>query len=60
MTKKPNIILLMCDQYRGDCLSFLHHPDVKTPYLDTLAADGVCFTNAYSACPSCIDRKSVV
>lgn len=60
MTKKPNIILLMCDQYRGDCLSFLHHPDVKTPYLDTLAADGVCFTNAYSACPSCIPARAAL
>lgn len=60
MKKKPNIILLMCDQYRGDCLSFLDHPDVKTPYLDTLAADGVCFTNGYSACPSCIPARAAL
>lgn len=60
MKKKPNIILLMCDQYRGDCLSFLNHPDVKTPYLDTLASDGVCFTNAYSACPSCIPARAAL
>ncbi|RGC44329.1 arylsulfatase [Absiella sp. AM29-15] len=58
--KKPNIILLMCDQFRGDCLSFLNHPDVKTPYLDTLASDGVCFTNAYSACPSCIPARAAL
>lgn len=57
---KPNIILLMCDQFRGDCLSFLNHPDVKTPYLDTLASDGVCFTNAYSACPSCIPARAAL
>lgn len=31
--KKPNIILLMCDQLRGDCLSFADHPDVKHPIL---------------------------
>ena len=60
MKKKPNIILLMCDQYRGDCLSFLDHPDVKTPYLDTLASDGVCFRNAYSACPSCIPARAAL
>ena len=35
MNQRPNIILLMCDQFRGDCLSFFDHPDVKTPYLDT-------------------------
>lgn len=35
--KKANVLLLMCDQFRGDCLSIAHHPDVKTPYLDSLA-----------------------
>lgn len=60
MSKKPNIILIMCDQYRGDCLSFVNHPDVKTPYLDTLASDGVCFDRAYSACPSCIPARAAL
>lgn len=58
--QKPNILLIMCDQYRGDALSFQHHPDVKTPYLDTLAAQGVCFENAYSACPSCIPARAAL
>lgn len=58
--QKPNILLIMCDQYRGDALSFQHHPDVKTPYLDTLAAQGVCFDNAYSACPSCIPARAAL
>lgn len=42
--KQPNILLLMCDQFRGDCLSYAGHPDVKTPYLDTLASDGAFLT----------------
>ena len=54
MMKQPNILLLMCDQFRGDCLSYAGHPDVKTPYLDTLASDGAFFDRAYSSCPSCI------
>lgn len=58
--QKPNILLFLCDQYRGDALSFQHHPDVKTPYLDTLAAQGVCFENAYSACPSCIPARAAL
>ena len=60
MKQKPNILLLMCDQFRGDCLSFLDHPDVKTPYLDSLATDGICFTNAYSATPSCIPARAAL
>ena len=49
MHKKSNIILIMTDQLRGDCLSSAGHPDVKTPYLDTLAAHGIIFDRAYSA-----------
>lgn len=58
--KRPNILLLMCDQFRGDCLSFAHHPDVRTPYLDTLASDGVFFNKAYSATPSCIPARAAL
>lgn len=31
MEQRPNIILLMADQLRGDCLGIAGHPDVKTP-----------------------------
>ena len=55
--KEPNILLLMCDQFRGDCLSYAGHPDVKTPYLDTLASEGAFFDHAYSSCPSCIPAR---
>ena len=54
---KPNIVLITVDQMRGDCLGILGHPDVKTPYLDTLASRGVLFENAYTACPSCIAAR---
>ena len=50
MPQQPNVLLIMCDQMRGDCLGIDGHPDVQTPYLDTLAADGMLFENAYSAC----------
>ncbi|MFV0379281.1 MAG: arylsulfatase [Anaerorhabdus sp.] len=57
---KPNIILIMCDQFRGDALSILGHPDVKTPYLNTLANDGHIFEKAYSACPTCIPARAIL
>lgn len=55
--KKPNILLLMTDQMRGDCMGIAGHPDVKTPHLDTLADQGLYFKNAYSPCPSCIPAR---
>jgi hypothetical protein len=37
---KPDILLIMPDQMRGDCLSALGHPAVTTPNLDRLAQAG--------------------
>lgn len=53
----PNILLIMTDQMRGDCMGIAGHPDVKTPYLDHLAAGGRRYINAYTACPSCIPAR---
>ncbi|MGA2502258.1 MAG: sulfatase-like hydrolase/transferase [Tepidisphaeraceae bacterium] len=54
---RPDILLLMPDQMRGDCLSILGHPAVRTPTLDKLAAKGTLFRRAYSTCPSCIPAR---
>ncbi|QHI70395.1 sulfatase-like hydrolase/transferase [Tichowtungia aerotolerans] len=55
--RQPNILLIMPDQMRGDCLSVLSHPVVKTPTLDKLASDGVLFERAYATVPSCIPAR---
>lgn len=57
---QPNIVLIMTDQMRGDCMGIAGHPDVKTPFLDSLAAKGTLFDNAYSACPSCIPARAAL
>lgn len=53
----PDILLLMPDQMRGDCLSALGHPVVRTPQLDELARQGTLFRRAYSPVPSCIPAR---
>lgn len=58
--QKPNIVLIMTDQMRGDCMSFAGHPDVKTPYLDSLASRGIYYPNSYSACPTCVPARAVL
>jgi len=54
---QPDILFLMPDQMRGDCLSILEHPVVRTPNMDQLARGGVLFRRAYSAVPSCIPAR---
>jgi arylsulfatase len=55
---KENIILIIADQWRGDCLSVAGHSGVDTPNLDSLANQGTIFNHAYSSCPSCIAARA--
>ena len=48
-----NILFITADQWRGDCLSALGHPHLKTPNLDALAADGVTFKRHYAQATPC-------
>src|SRR5262245_4493772 len=57
--KRPNLVFLLTDDQRWDCLGVAGHPLLKTPNIDRLAAEGVYFKNAFvttSIC--CISRAS--
>lgn len=54
---RPDVLLIMPDQMRGDCLSALGHPAARTPQFDALARDGVLFRRAYSTVASCIPAR---
>jgi len=54
---RPDILFIMPDQMRGDCLSALGHPAVQTPNLDNLIRRGAAFTQAYTTVPSCIPAR---
>ena len=56
-SNKPNVLLICVDHWPGNLLGSSDHPEVMTPTLDQLAANGVKFTNAYSACPVCIPAR---
>ena len=61
MKNRPNIIFILADQWRGDCLGVSDHPVVRTPNLDAMAArGGVSFNRAYSTCPSCIAARASI
>ena len=48
-----NILLVTLDQFRGDCLSLLGHPVVRTPNLDALSRHATTFTQHYSQAAPC-------
>lgn len=55
--KQPNILILMCDQLRFDCLSHAGHSVVHTPNIDRLAAQGLRFTEAVTPTPICMAAR---
>jgi len=58
--EKPNIILFVTEQHRGDCLGIEGHPVLMTPNMDAIAGAGVRFTRAYSNCPTCIAARRTI
>lgn len=54
---RPNIILIMTDEQRGDALGGIGDSIVDTPYITQLRTQGVFFSNAYSACPICVPAR---
>lgn len=51
VTKKPNIIFVFADQWRGQDIGYMGNTQVKTPHLDNLARQSVIFRNAISNVP---------
>lgn len=58
--ERPNIVLIMTDQHRGDCLGIDGHPVLQTPYLDNLGAQGLYFNSGYSAHPQCVPARRTI
>ena len=54
--KKPNILFILCDQFRNDSMGCSGAP-VRTPNLDSLAAEGVRFTNCCTVAPLCVPAR---
>src|SRR6056297_2252015 len=52
---RPNIVHIHAESMDGRKMGCMGEPALQglTPNLDSLADDGVLFTNAYSTCPVC-------
>src|ERR1700681_1025262 len=54
---RPNILFLMADQFRYDCLGANGNRLVRTPNLDRLAAQSANFANAFVQAPVCVPSR---
>jgi arylsulfatase A-like enzyme len=54
---KPNVVILVADDWSWPHASALGDPVVKTPNFDRVAAEGVLFENAFVSTPSCTPSR---
>ncbi|MGI6705525.1 MAG: sulfatase-like hydrolase/transferase [Clostridia bacterium] len=57
MKTRPNILLILADQQRYDCIGYSGQYPVKTPNIDRLASEGMWFENAFSPIPVCCPAR---
>lgn len=55
--ERPNILVIMADQHRWDCVGFNGNEQIRTPHLDALAADGVNYPHTICPFPVCTPSR---
>lgn len=56
----PNILFVLTDQHRRDCVGAYGNPKIHTPNIDSLARDGVRFDRHYVSQPVCSPCRSSI
>ena len=57
---KANIVYILIDDLRHDCLSIAGHPYVETPNIDRLGREGVHFRNAFCTTSLCSPSRASI
>ena len=57
---RPNVLVVMADQWRRFALGFMKADPVNTPNLDAFAAEGMVFTRAYCSAAVCTPARGSI
>ena len=58
--RPKNVLVIMSDQHKRDCLGVAGDPVARTPNLDSLARTSVRFTSAYCTNPVCTPSRASI
>jgi arylsulfatase A-like enzyme len=56
-SRRPNLLFVFSDQHRWSDLGCYGNPDVSSPHLDALAANGLRFTDCICNSPLCVPAR---
>ncbi|MEP7365070.1 MAG: sulfatase [Acidobacteriota bacterium] len=56
--RQPNIVVLFADDLGYGELGFQGNPEIPTPHVDSIAANGIRFTNGYVSAPFCCPSRA--
>jgi len=55
-----NVIVIMTDEMRKDCVGSYGNPHIHTPHIDALSARGTRFDAAYTPSPICVPARAAI
>lgn len=56
--QRPNVLVILPDEWRGQALGCMGNRDVRTPHLDRLASEGILFENTLANTPVCCPARA--
>ena len=58
--KTPHIVQILSDEHYGGAMTHAGDPNVRTPNMDRLAAEGASLSRAYANCPICTPSRGTI
>src|ERR1044072_8958147 len=58
--KKPNLVVILADQWTGNAIGFLGKEKVKTPYIDSFAKSCLTITQMVANSPLCSPSRAML
>ena len=55
---RPDVLLIMTDQFNPACTGYAGEPIIQTPHLDRLAREGTAFDACYTNSPVCMPARA--
>ena len=58
--RRPSVLVILPDQWRGQDLGVMGNHDVRTPHVDRLAAEGLTFRTTLANTPVCCPARAIL